>query len=316
MAEKRNAKRNADDMNNIYKPGECMRHMNIELHKALLDAWYMGNLQLEISSTGAKLLLMPSICDPGLIMWSRSMPLTFMRIDGQLKLGPSKKTCNRALYIKTLEEVAEHIISRMLSHHMVQVRELSDCDITLVIFGVKDYFKSSGRKKNRWTNIITEIELEMAITDLLVTANCDTVCVNTPNEMAFLIAQQTKAIAEEPYKKSKRECEEQAEYYMKGDNKKCVEVDNNGNGVARLWQQMLAILPTSSLETSRAICAKYKTPLALYEAVHMPNGVTELADVGVSRAAVPGSKPRRVGPEFARKLHTLFTAEDGNMLLD
>ena len=55
----------------------------------------------------------------------------------------------------------------------------------------------------------------------------------------------------------------------------------------------------------------------LYEqALQLPNAVNEIADVGVSRAGVPGARARRVGPEFARRLHVLFTADDGNILLE
>lgn len=47
-----------------------------------------------------------------------------------------------------------------------------------------------------------------------------------------------------------------------------------------------------------------------------PEGVKAVAELGVSRSAVPGSRARRIGPEFARKLHTILTAEDGNMLIE
>lgn len=53
-----------------------------------------------------------------------------------------------------------------------------------------------------------------------------------------------------------------------------------------------------------------------FQSLNSPDSVNELANIGVSRTAVPGSKARRIGPEFARKLHTLFTATDGDILLD
>ncbi|KAJ0173348.1 hypothetical protein K1T71_011524 [Dendrolimus kikuchii] len=316
LAEEKAAKQHFKEMNKIYKPGECMKYMSIDLHPTLSDAWYMADLSREISSSGAKITKTSSLCDPALLMWSRVVPPKLTSNDGQVKLAPLKESCKCALYISTLEEIAEHIINHSLAQHIMQICELSGCKVTLVIFGVKEYFKPEGRKKNGNKKCITEIDLEMAITDLIVTSDADAVCVNTPNQLALLIVQYTKAIAEEPYKKSKRLCEENAEFYMKGDNKKCVPIDKDGNGVARVWQQMIAILPLSSLEISRAICGQYKSPLALYDALQSPNGVNELADIGVARAAVPGSLTRRVGPEFARKLHMLFTAEDGNVLLE
>lgn len=40
----------------------------------------------------------------------------------------------------------------------------------------------------------------LTVSDLLVSADCDTIIVNTPNELALTIVQFTKAIAEQPYK--------------------------------------------------------------------------------------------------------------------
>ncbi|KAM3957894.1 methyl methanesulfonate sensitivity 4 [Aphomia sociella] len=291
--------------------------MSIEIHPLLSAAWYMSDVPREAAAAGCGCAPAAALCDPALVMWARRRPPTLANTDGQLGLSPTKESVQRALYVAEAEALAELVAERRLSVHLASMKELTACDITLLVFGLKDYFKSSGRKTlNSNRKLMTEIDLEMAITDLLVSADIDTVTVNTPNELALMIVQFTKAIAEEPYKKAKRACDEQAEFYMRGDNKKCVPVDKDGNGLSRLWQQMIAILPLSSLETSRSLCAKYKSPLELYEALQSPNSLSELADVGVSRAAVPGSRQRRLGPEFARKLHTLFTAEDGNILID
>ncbi|XP_050352976.1 crossover junction endonuclease EME1 isoform X2 [Nymphalis io] len=314
LAEERKAAKNA---NKIFKPGECIKYMTVEIHPVLLESWFCADIQREVSACGARLKTSSTLCDTALVLWTRTIPPTLTSNDGVVQLTPSKQRCAHGLYIQTAVDIESLVISHTLADNVRRVKELAGCELTLVLFGVKEYFKMSGRKTaNSRQKLITEIDLEKAITDLLVSANCDTIIVNTPNEVALTIVQFTKAIAEEPYKKSKRALDEQADFYMRGDNKKCVAVDKDGNGLSRLWQQMIAILPLSSLETSRALCAHYKTPLALYESLHTSAGVTDLANVGVSRAAVPGSKARRIGPEFARKLHTLFTAEDGNILLE
>ncbi|XP_047538189.1 crossover junction endonuclease EME1 [Vanessa atalanta] len=314
LAEERKAAQNA---NKIFKPGECIKHMTVEIHPVLLETWFCADIQREVSACGARLKTSSTLCDTALVLWNRTVLPTLTSNNGLVQLTPSKQRCSHELYIQTAVDVESLVASHTLADNVRRVKELAGCELTLVLFGVKEYFKTSGRKTtNSRQKLITEIDLEKAITDLLVSANCDTIIVNTPNELALTIVQFTKAIAEEPYKKSKRALDEQADFYMRGDNKKCVAVDKDGNGLSRLWQQMIAILPLSSLETSRALCAQYKTPLELYESLQTPTGVTDLANVGVSRAAAPGSKARRIGPEFARKLHTLFTAEDGNILLD
>lgn len=313
-AEERRAARNA---NKIFKPGECMKHMTLEIHPVLLDSWFCADVQREVNASGAHLKTSSTLCDPALVLWSRLVPPSLVNNDGLVQLTPLKQRCNHGLYIHTVQDIENLVATRTLANHVRRAKDLAGCGLTLVVFGAKDYFKSSGRKtKNSKQKLMNEIDLEKAVTDLLVSTDSDTVLVNTPNELALTIVQFTKAIAEEPYKKAKRALDEQASFYMRGDNKKCVSVDKDGNGLSGLWQQMIAILPLSSLETSRALCAQYQTPNALYEALQQSTGVTDVANVGVSRAAVPGSKSRRIGPEFARKLHTLFTADDGNVLLD
>ncbi|KAF9423993.1 hypothetical protein HW555_000702 [Spodoptera exigua] len=88
-----------------------------------------------------------------------------------------------------------------------------------------------------------------------------------------------------------------------------------GAGVSQLWQQMLAMLPQSSLDIARALCAQYKSPLAIYESLQEPDALEQLSSVGVSRSGVAGAKQRRLGREFALKLYTLFTARSGDVIV-
>nr|XP_049698861.1 crossover junction endonuclease EME1 [Helicoverpa armigera] len=316
LAEERSAKKIAENTNKIYKPGECMKYMNVEGHPTLWERWYMSDVPREVTAAGAHVVQASDLCDPALVVWSRNLPRSLEKDGGQVKLTPARTSCARALYISDADELSSHVRTHSLASQLAQAQQLCDCSVTLLVFRHQDYFKSPRRKtSNSNRTPVTEVEFELAITDLLVSTGCDTVIASTPNELALTIVQFTKAIAEAPFKKAKRLCDEQAEFYMRGDNKKCVAVDKDGAGMGRLWQQMIAILPQSSLEVSRALCAKYKTPLELFEELSKDK-IEEVADIGVSRAAVAGSKSRRIGPEFARKLHTLFTASRGDILID
>lgn len=51
--------------------------------------------------------------------------------------------------------------------------------------------------------------------------------------------------------------------YLAEVNKDTVRVDKNGNGLNRLWKQMLTMLPLVRLETAEAICSAYPTPTSL-----------------------------------------------------
>ncbi|XP_072934107.1 crossover junction endonuclease EME1 [Epargyreus clarus] len=315
---KRNAEeRKANQLaNKIYKPGECMKHMTVELHPVLSAAWYAADVSRELAAAGGKLREAAALCCPALLLWTRGVAPGLSADGGVLELAPTQIKCDRALYIATADEISEFVASKNLSQKMDNMAQLTGCKMTLVVFGVEDYFKPSGRKRNNvQRQQMTEVELEMAITDLLVTANCDTVKVETPNELALTVVHFTKAIAEAPHKQAKRQCDEQAQFYMRGDNKNCVAVNKNGAGLSKLWQQMLAVLPMSSLERSRALCARYNSPKRLYEELHTPSGVATIADIGVARSAVPGSVARRTGTEFARKLAILFTSDDGDVLV-
>uniref|UniRef100_A0A2A4K6X0 ERCC4 domain-containing protein n=1 Tax=Heliothis virescens TaxID=7102 RepID=A0A2A4K6X0_HELVI len=316
LAEEKSAKKAAENMNKIYKPGECMKFMNVEGHPTLWERWYMSDVTREVTAAGAHVVQASNICDPALVVWSRNLPRTLEKDGGTVQLTPPRSMCSRALYVAAADELSAHVRTHTLASHLARAQQLCDASVTLLVYRPQDYFKSPRRKtSNSNRTPVSEVDFELAITDLLVSAGCDTVIASTPNELALTIVQFTKAIAEAPFKKAKRICDEQAEFYMRGDNKKCVAVDKDGAGMGRLWQQMIAILPQSSLEVSRALCAKYKTPLDLYEVLSADN-IEEVADIGVSRAAVAGSKSRRIGPEFARKLHTLFTAHRGNTLID
>ncbi|CAD0204170.1 unnamed protein product [Chrysodeixis includens] len=316
LLEEKAARKAANENNKIYKPGECMKHMQVEGHPNLWSRWYMSDVSRELAAAGARAKHDPGLCDPALLVWTRVKPRTLEDNQGQLGLSQASR-CRRALYVSSAEEVSALVSSHALSPQLAQARQLADASLTLLLYRPTDFFKKNRRQTSNSNRMrMTEIDLELAITDLMVSANCDTVVVNTPNELALFIAQFTKAIAEAPFKMAKRECDEQAQFYMRGDNKKCVALDKDGvTGMGRLWQQMLAVLPQSSLDTSRALCAKYPTPLALYQALQS-NDLSELASLGVSRAAAPGSRARRVGPEFARKLHALFTQQRGDTLID
>lgn len=52
--------------------------------------------------------------------------------------------------------------------------------------------------------------------------------------------------------------------------KDSVNVDSNGNGLRRLWQEQLTSFPLSRLETSEAIMDKYGTPAQLMAVNNMP----------------------------------------------
>lgn len=49
----------------------------------------------------------------------------------------------------------------------------------------------------------------------------------------------------------------ETECFIAGDNRDCVKVDKDGNGLGRLWNQALTLFPMARLETAEAISVKY-----------------------------------------------------------
>jgi len=162
---------------------------------------------------------------------------------------------------------------------------LPNYSTTLVIFGMEEYFayrkkqksgqssKSNGSKSKNKGNqpfetfpIISRQQLEMCLTEVQIVAKCSSRLIEDAQNLALMVYQYTKSIAEIPYKLQKRENQESKfDWYVMGDNKNTVCVDKYGNGLKRLWQQQLCQFNLSSLEISEAICTAYPSPVQLIE---------------------------------------------------
>ncbi|KAL4719549.1 hypothetical protein ACJJTC_018543 [Scirpophaga incertulas] len=245
----------------MYKKGECMKYMTIEVHPSLLGAWYMGDLQREATAKHTHVKAVSSMCDPSLVIFTRSREGAFA--------APEQST--HGLYIMEASSVGEYVKNHTLSDHMKSIVDMSGCQLTLVVFGAKDYFKSTRKTTASKGTLMTEIDLMMALVDLLVSVECDNHLLDSSNDLALFIIQFTKAIAEAPFKKSQTMFDELAEFYMRGDKKTSVPIDSDGNGASQVWQQMLSVLPHSSLEIARAISGKYTGPANLAQVIKRIN---------------------------------------------
>lgn len=107
---------------------------------------------------------------------------------------------------------------------------------------------------------------------------------------------------------------------MAGDNRDCVKVDKDGNGLKRLWKQILTTFPLARLETAEAIMDKYPTLSSLMQAYDKCASSNEaellLQDIQIRRAAGPLSSARRIGPELSKKVYKFFSATDPELLYD
>lgn len=138
-------------------------------------------------------------------------------------------------------------------------------------------------------------------------------------------------------RKQKQEQYMQSRWYIPGAKKNVIRIDKKGNGLSRLWKQMITKFPLASLETAEAIAVVYPTPLSLfevglsfmvfvqvvhtdiifqmYELLNESDGEKLLQDIPIRRGAGPICIMRKIGPELSRKIYNFFTAVDPDKLL-
>lgn len=163
---------------------------------------------------------------------------------------------------------------------------LPNNNLILVIYGIEDYFlcrkqtknsvkngtKNKAQKSNKssteFKNFrdISRQQFEMCLNEIQIIARCNSKLIENPQDLALIVYQCTKAVAETPYKlKINKNLMNKQEWYMMGDDKNTVRVDKDGNGLRRLWQQQLCQFNLSSLEIAEAICSIYPSPTDLAE---------------------------------------------------
>lgn len=122
---------------------------------------------------------------------------------------------------------------------------------------------------------------ELAMMEIEMFFKCYWQFIRKIEDLASFILTISKAVAQIPLKYVKKYVDEhqfrlffcrlqqqdrhmlQSEYF--GDsNKDKVKVDKNGNGLGRLWQQMLTMFPLARLEKAEAITAHYPTLFSLF----------------------------------------------------
>ncbi|CAG9827570.1 unnamed protein product [Diabrotica balteata] len=140
--------------------------------------------------------------------------------------------------------------------------------------------------------------------------------VKTKEDVASFIYMATKAVSYYPYKAEREEKDKQQNEYFNDVNKDVVKIDKNGNGLNRLWRQMLTKFPLARLETAEAITTVYPTMSSLFQAYGTSTvpGEALVQDLPIRRAQGPLASVRKLGPEFSKKCHNYFMSESNRLL--
>ncbi|XP_046813798.1 crossover junction endonuclease EME1 [Vespa crabro] len=322
------------------KPGECIKFMKVILDKRIEEYNFYPEILVTLNDTNVSYNFISHLI-PKSITWERSIEKDSVNENNKIHTKTIKQTEKHIIVIWNWNEVVEKLTDDSFCTSISYIRTLlPDYNMTLVIFGIQGYFlyykkknklknnKGSGSKScnkiedfkvYRESPEISKQQLEMCLAEIQIINKCNNRLIENASDLALMIYQYTKAIAEIPYKLEKKQhFDKEYNWYIAGDNRDTVRVDKDGNGLKRLWQQQLCQFNLSSLEIAEAICSVYKSPAQLVEAYMnctSTDGSKLLKDLPIRRAVRPLSTTRRVGPELSKKVHIMFTSENGDILL-
>nr|XP_012153371.1 PREDICTED: uncharacterized protein LOC100881519 isoform X2 [Megachile rotundata] len=296
------------------KPGECLKFIEVVLDTSIENYPFITDIVNTLLDANVRYSINTGLISNS-ILWKRIVENHYVNESNEICTATDIETINQIVVIWNWDEVVTKVIDGSFCDSIVNIKtSLSNYKIILVIFGIDDYFthkkqvKHSGKKKTKRTNAcntdefknfqeISRQELEMCLNEIQIVAKCNSRLINTSQDLALMVYQCTKAIAEIPYKLEKnRNLNNKFDWYVMGDNRNTVRVDKDGNGLRRLWQQQLCQFNLSSLEIAEAICSVYSSPSDLVETyMNCTNdeGLNLLKDIPIRRAAGPLTAVRK-----------------------
>ncbi|XP_076041563.1 methyl methanesulfonate sensitivity 4 isoform X2 [Oratosquilla oratoria] len=321
------------------KPGECIKFMEVELDRRLLEdengSLLLGHLQIsEIKYQITDLPIASSI------RFRRVNPVT-----GQKEDEP------QAIVVIPVAEFVAMVWSQLyggqtdkalLDECLLWKTSLERQNLTIIVCGLDSYFRGHkvnnerqfraavlgeenaarrGQKRKKdnqnFTDIkVSRVDVETVLVQLQIECDINHRLLNSPQKLAVYVTQISKAIAEAPFKRDKSDG---FTYYAEGCSFNTVRVDKNGIGLLKLWHQQLQQFNNVGVEVAQAIANVYPSPTALFQAYSRcssnQEGAKLLADIPVRRGTGPLVSSRRVGPELSRKIHAFFTSEDPELSL-
>ncbi|XP_043265877.1 crossover junction endonuclease EME1 [Colletes gigas] len=322
------------------KPGECMKFVEVVLDEAIENFDFIKNITSTLLEANIQYSINAELI-PNSITWKRIVENSYVDDTNKICTETDVQRINQILIIwnwdKALMEVADGSFCATISTIKASI---PNYNMILVIFGIEDYFtsrkqtrnsvknrtKNKAQKTNTKNNCefqsfpeISRQQLETCLNEIQILSKCNSRLLNSFKDLALMVYQCTKAIAEIPYKlETNKNITSKFDWYVMGDNRNTVRVDKDGNGLKRLWQQQLCQFNLSSLEIAEAISAVYPCPVDLMETYNNcthQEGMNLLKDIVVRRAAGPLTTLRKLGPELSKKVYIMFTSEDGEKVL-
>uniref|UniRef100_A0A1Y1LUS3 ERCC4 domain-containing protein n=1 Tax=Photinus pyralis TaxID=7054 RepID=A0A1Y1LUS3_PHOPY len=340
IAKAKRLKQVLQSVNKNMKPEESIKFVTVKIGNEIVKEKYGQEILNALRLMDAKCNVEEHLI-PNIITWSRDVLSVSTNDQNDVIEKLETVHVDDSLIIMNWDETINLIHNNTLNTHVQSIKSvINKKKLFIVIYGLDSYFRCHKREKHREvrkevsqtvskkTNKnervyidmpkVTKKQLESAFTELQILHSCCYRLIESPPDLGMLVTQFTKSIASAPYKLEKYKKEMQASWYMAGDNKDCVKVDKNGNGLKRLWQQQLTTFPLARLEHAEAIITKFPTLKSLleeYERSTHTDGEKLLQDIPIRRAAGPMTSFRRLGIELSKKVYKFFSSVNGDMVL-
>ncbi|OAD53267.1 Crossover junction endonuclease EME1 [Eufriesea mexicana] len=269
------------------KPGECMKFMEVVLDKGIDNFTSLTNIIKTLTDANLQYSTKIEFISNS-ITWKRNIENNYINEANEICTVTNVEKVNQIMIIWNWDETVTKVADNSFCVSISNIKSsLANYKIILVIFGIEDYFayreQEQNLNKNRTKKKAQEIyaknnlqfknfpkisrkQLETCLNEIQIITGCSSKLINNSQDLALMIYQCTKAIAETPHKLEKnQDLTNKFDWYVMGDNKNTVKVDKDGNGLKRLWQQQLCQFKLSSLEIAEAICSVYPSPTDLIE---------------------------------------------------
>ncbi|ERL87672.1 hypothetical protein D910_05062 [Dendroctonus ponderosae] len=259
------------------------------------------------------------------------------------KTGQSSNSLNEPekqyMLIIEVAEFIEHISNNTLTAHIQSLLILPEIEhLTIAVMGLRSYYKYLDSQRNKdFKNAVADApdrstrpagnipfkylpkipkkEIDKKLVELQFFCKSTYVrLLEMIEDLVGFVIECTKSVANRAERLSKSNALQAENEYFAVNNRDCVPIDKDGNGLFRLWSQCLVIFPSASLETAEAITSVYPTLHSLIQAYKSCDDEKSrellLQNILVRRRADPLDRPRKLGPELSKKVYKVFFSKD------
>jgi hypothetical protein len=294
----------------MIKPGECNKYIRAIISDEIARKTAGSKIEEKLKEIGIGAVISKE-ATPNTITWKRRMCQRLITDEGEVvNFDDIEKDEPYLMVILLADAFIKAAKDSKLLHIIQAAQEICPTTListTLVIYGLKSHCR-------RHKNAISIRETEIKLTQLQMLASCSHRIHENPEDLALTVAQISKSIAEEPFKRRNQEKLDQEQFFVTGDTKINAN-ENDPDSLARLWHVQLTCLPKVTFDVAQSITKEYEKPRKLVEAYQKHDNKNQmLADIPIIKTG-PLSKSRRIGPELSRKIATLMSSKNPSDLL-